>query len=526
MTSLGTGEVTTRRKGLTALRSRTPETLVLLCIVGAGALLRIWRAATRTTLSLDEFQIAGSLRDYSFLDLLTRRLMYDQSAPPGFLLTVRGAFVALGSDERALRLLPLAGGLAVLVVALRLAQQQLHTAAARVALVALLSLSPLLIDYSSIVKQYSTDALASVALLAAWAARDRPHGRSRLAAIGVVCALTSLPSIFTLAAIGSVLVVSGAGSPLEGSARPFRRMLASVRTHAVLAVAWGTALLIHAAHGSLATDRQDMVDYWTRHGGLPPENGTIGDRVDFVTAAISELTWLGLASGREWVTIATARDAVTPIALALILAVTVIGLRHRSADVAVPLVSLALGLLAGALGLYPATGRLLTWSIPLTAYLIATTIDHHKSRAPVSRLLAIVVALIVSLSLISSALSVMSAATNWRAPFTTSREAFTIVASQAEPGDILVIDRWTRFAYFWHGPDTLPAQLPVEILRLVDVRPGEVERLVELTRQHRVWIVSSHRSREAAENLAPFLLIWEEGFRLEELDLLVLRIDS
>ncbi len=500
-----------------------PGLLLLALFAAVGVTLRLLRGVTRTTLSLDEFQIAGSLRDYTSVELLTRRLMYDQSAPPGFLIPSRGMFLLFGGDDHALRVLPLVGGLLVVVLAVLVARQQLRTSAARTLLVAALSLSPILIAYSSIVKQYSTDALAGILLLHAWGARDRPGGMLRLTAVGAVCAIASLPAVFLLSAITLVLVLSHVEWTTDTIVPSF---VAAVRRHLRLALTWGAVLIVHAVHAYRATDRQDMVDYWTRHGGLPPADDGPLATLALLWRATTEMAWLGLASGQGWTTWIAPQAVSGAIAVALLASSVGLILRSRRTDAAVPLTALALGLIAGALGLYPATGRLLVWSVPLVAYVFALAVDTRGSDVrPAGRRLSTIVMLAAYASIASSLLTTSAAVQTWDAPATTPRAAFALVAAEALPGDVLVVDRWTRFAYFWHGPDVIPDELPVEILRLVDVRPDDVARLTELARHGRVWIVSTHRASEAADTLEPLLLRWQEGFRLEEPEVLIVRLD-
>lgn len=182
--------------------------LLTLAALGSGVLLRLLQYAVNRSLWLDEALLASSILSRGFADL-AEPLRYGQTAPYGFLLLVRAAVELLGESEYALRIVPLAGGLAALLVFAVLARRSLQDVDFVVA-VGLFALSPFLIYYSSEVKQYSLDVLISTSLLllAFGAIGERRHSAASLVPltlVGMIGVWLSQPSIFILASIGMVL---------------------------------------------------------------------------------------------------------------------------------------------------------------------------------------------------------------------------------------------------------------------------------------------------------------------------------
>jgi hypothetical protein len=234
----------------------------------AGVLLRVLQYAVDRSLWLDEALLASSIVSRSFAEL-TAPLDYGQTAPLGFLFLVRAVVEVLGSSELALRLVPLVGGIAGLLVFTMLARRVLADTQFTVAL-ALFGLSPFLIYYSSELKQYSLDVLVSTTLLllAFEAARREQSSAASLlplAAVGAAGVWLSQPSIFVLASIGSVLAVR------QVLARDWR----SVSGLGVIGSAWLLSFGgSYAASNRGLADREYMEAFW-RGGFMPFPPGSV-----------------------------------------------------------------------------------------------------------------------------------------------------------------------------------------------------------------------------------------------------------
>ncbi|MEE3919909.1 glycosyltransferase family 39 protein [Micromonospora sp. BRA006-A] len=119
-------------------------------------MLRIRQWAYARSFWSDELYVAHNIRERGYLDLL-RPLAFSQSAPPGWLWLERLAFAQFGDGERALRLVPLLFGLALLPLVAWLGRRLLPPLAALAALL-LVAVAPFLIGYSNELKQYSAEA--------------------------------------------------------------------------------------------------------------------------------------------------------------------------------------------------------------------------------------------------------------------------------------------------------------------------------------------------------------------------------
>ena len=177
-------------------------------VVGLGVLLRVvvwWQARS---VYLDE---VGLLRNFLERDYagLFRPLGYEQYAPPFFSVLMKAVIQVFGNGERAIRLVPLLAGCAMLALFRGLALRWLAPAWAVLA-VGFVAFSSLFVDYATICKQYSTDSLVAVALLVLAERQLRQptlSGRAALAwAVGGAAAVwASMPAVFVLAGVGLAL---------------------------------------------------------------------------------------------------------------------------------------------------------------------------------------------------------------------------------------------------------------------------------------------------------------------------------
>lgn len=239
------------------LRTRRLLILLALCV---GAALRLLQYGVNRALWLDEALVVSSITTRDAAGLLTRPLDYGQTAPAGFLLLVKGATALLGAGEYALRLVPLLGGLAALALFPAVARRYVRGPARTVAL-ALFALAPFLVYYSSEVKQYSLDALVSLAVL--WVAADlharRPRAALAAAVVGVAGVWLSQPAIFMLAGAGLVLGVQA----LRRREWPRAWMLAGIG--AAWLASFGAS---YAVSRRTLADPEYMQAFW-RHGFMP-----------------------------------------------------------------------------------------------------------------------------------------------------------------------------------------------------------------------------------------------------------------
>lgn len=138
-------------------------------VVVIGAWLRIDRWLDNHPLWLDEQMIGINIVQRDFAGLVGT-LALSQSAPVGWLWAEHALAVIVEPTDHVLRFLPMATGVATLVVAWWIGRRWLGLFGA-LALVSLCSFAPYLLRYSDEVKQYSGDAFWALLLLAlaAWA---------------------------------------------------------------------------------------------------------------------------------------------------------------------------------------------------------------------------------------------------------------------------------------------------------------------------------------------------------------------
>ena len=231
--------------------------LALLLLTGSA--LRIVPFLLDRSLWLDEAKLALNVVERSPAQLF-RPLDYEQAAPVGFLLLEKGSVAVFGEGERALRLVPLLGGLGALGSFFFVVRRWLSPAESLLAL-ALLALAQPLVYYATEVKQYSTDVLVALALLwAAGRALDAgPPALWLLVPAGVIGVWLSHPAVFVAAGVGLTLVLS---AWLGGDRR-------KATLFATAVAAWTASFLVHYA---LVLRRSDptgfLVRFWA--DGFPP----------------------------------------------------------------------------------------------------------------------------------------------------------------------------------------------------------------------------------------------------------------
>lgn len=178
-------------------------------VLAVGVLLRLVLFAQNRNLIIDEANIVRNLYERNFMQLL-RPLDYEQYAPPVFLWVEEMFSRMLGFSEQAMRLFPLLTSIASLFVFRSLLKPYI-TARALWLPMAMAGWTYLLIRYSVEVKQYMPDAFVALALV--WLAQRwhllnrRPAGIAFFwTTTGALAILSSMPSVFILAAIGTLLL--------------------------------------------------------------------------------------------------------------------------------------------------------------------------------------------------------------------------------------------------------------------------------------------------------------------------------
>lgn len=243
------------------LKNTQPPRLVNLLAIVIGALgiaLRIRQFAVNRSLWFDEASLALNIVNRSPFELL-HQLDYSQGAPIGFLLTQKLLITLLGNSDIVLRLLPLTASIATVPLMCKLLTAYTSPPDRRISLLALwlFAVSQPLIWYGSEAKQYSSDVLAALILLAlAHACLTRqatPRLLFYLGFAGVLSLLISHPSLFVIVGI----TIGLASAEFTKKDWPALRRLGAMVLGQVVSFAILYLFVLHP----LASNKI-LIDYW------------------------------------------------------------------------------------------------------------------------------------------------------------------------------------------------------------------------------------------------------------------------
>ena len=379
--------------------------------------------------------------------------------------------VALGPSDWALRLVPFIAGVSVVLLSVVVARRELTSTVGRLTFVGLVSLSPVLIYYSSEFKQYSSDALAAIAIFVAFSSRSSPYGTLLLAGTGFVALVCSLPAIFVAAPCGIPPSVRG-------------RALASVQAaYYSSGLAWLAGAALHGAYISQAgTHHEFMMAWWREHDGFPhsPPN-SVADLLWYPTALLS---FIYMAFKTQAVAVPGSNEALSdPAGLALAIAfaasLALAFIRRRPTDL-LAAAAILLTLIAAAFQIYPFSSRLLLFLVPLAFFTMASAIDMVIELYWVT---SSVCALLLFRVMAPVALEVL---VEPRAPLATNfKEALHIVAQNSISGDALTIEPWSGRVFEFYRRFDAP-KLPTFKVDNGEAAYSMLER-AKSEGYHRIW---------------------------------------
>lgn len=327
-----------------------------------------------------------------------------------------------------------------------------RTAAALAGASTLLSRSNLFRDD---LKQYSTD--AAVALVVWWllARLEQQWTRRRIVALGAAAAagfLFSAPAAFVGAAAFGVLVV------LSAARRQWRRTLEAGVVGGLCGVVLGTFYLVLYRPGI----PPDLHDYWA-YLYLPWAKGGAAVR-DFLGDQWSQMAGF-LGMGPTWVVVLLLLAGVA----------TLLRLSRPASAYFVPVLTLEMVVLAGG-GQYPLfdlrTSHFLTMIFATTAAVgvvgVCSLIPWARSTVPAA---GAVIA--VALMLINPA--VRSVIRGQLIPAENVRDPAVYVAAHLDPGDLVLVNMTSNWAFAYYWPIGSPAIQPVtsNLQRFISVFPDQ-----------------------------------------------------
>ena len=323
-------------------------------IVLLGGVLRVLRFLHNDSLWADEAAVALNIVGRPFAGLFSP-LDDKQGAPVLFLVIEKLATTVAGDSEYALRIFPLIAGIATLGLMYLLGRRSLG----RVGLLAALTLTALsasLIGYSAEVKPYSSDAMASLAvmLVTVIAIEDQtPQSLVWAGAVGSIALLLSFPAMFVVAAAGSIALVTCA-----------RRNPRFARDFAGVAAIWLVVLAVDYWFflRPLAAN-SDLQDYWGPRGFWPHSGSTWQDVSWFIVTPLRLFLPPTLGLGPWWLSVAA-------FGLGMLCLI-----RRNTIILAMIVLSTAATLGASALQAYPFSGRLVLFLVPACLIVIAAGFD-------------------------------------------------------------------------------------------------------------------------------------------------------
>jgi hypothetical protein len=451
-------------------------------VLGTVARLRQW--AGGRSLWLDEVLVADNLVHRGFIRLVSEPLAHSQAAPVLWLWLERLSVDLFGTGERALRVVPLLAGIAVLVLTLQLARLVLPRVLVPVP-VLLVALQPSLVYYSNEVKQYSTDVLVVlIVLLLAFKVPVRTDDGKplrRFAIAAVIAVWASHAAVFVLAGISVVFVLR----PLvAGDLKRTRRVV-------LILSPWLLSLLIgYLTVLRPVTQNQGLAEYW---------------QYSFPTGALDLPAWLV----RRWYDLATSPLRMDPGVPHLSLPFRLLGLgllgfgfyrlcTHAGRSAALLWSAVPLALVAAALSAYPFAGRLALWLVPVAAITLAATLPHRFLRRRTGWLLAAT----AGLTLISApAITVALKQTVQVQRVEELKPLLQQLAEARQPGDVVLVEVATRDPFEYYAEQTGVSR---DGVILFTVRPpgGPCDDVPALNAGRfatdRVWVVSSHRLVDTA----------------------------
>jgi hypothetical protein len=471
-----------------------PATAAIGLIV-IGVVLRVWQYLSNPSLWIDEAALARNIIDRP-VRALFGPLDYAQVAPPGFLLIQKAAVLSLGSSEYVLRLFPLLCGIAALLAFARLAHHLLDDWAAPFA-AGMFALGAPFVFFASQVKQYSSDILASVVVLATTVWMRRQPGAIRrsltLGLVGAVAVFFSQAACFIVAGIGASLALLYL---LERPRPP-------VGPLAVLGITWGFAFIVAIALGLRALspmDRLYMHWYWSSGFWPVPPRG------------VSDLFWpfeqLTYAFGAFGSGPRRTNGGLSYPWSALFAALTVAGivsLRKDRRDVALFLATpVLITLVASAFGLYPFTGRVLSFLEP--SFLLATAAGARYVLAIWPDRLQIATPALLAILGGSPLMAAVRGLPPERLEHI--RPLVVMLSDRFESGDTVYVYYGAGQAVLYYAPRYGLSTGDLTIGRCAIANPREYLREVDRFRgRTRVWMLATHliRTTDEFETLTNYL---------------------
>jgi len=463
--------------------------VVLGFILASGVLFRLRALLARRSLWFDEVSLATNIRDRSLLDLLSAPLEFQQSAPPGFLTASWLTSEIFGTGLVWVRTVPFVAGILTLGLGLLVAKSTLKRFPAQAFFMAILALSPVLIFYSSEMKQYSTDALALTAGL--YVAHMMQRRKSAICAslLGFVSVISSSAGLIVFFLLAMIVLASGySTNQLRGIFQAGMENISALSF-------WLIAAIIHVFYTAVAgVDRAFMEEYWGARGGFAPQTITTLEETFWYGERLTELVWLTFDATNM---VGPGTRSVSPLILLAAMVLLIGGFRSASRQnwpLLLVLITCIAALVLAQLRLYPLSSRLAIYLIPALAFLMASGADRllQSDRRSLSRTINPVAGSLLIASLIPTVLG------QFHSPYVGKDmdSALKVLVREGQFSDTVLAVPLDLRIVDWHrdGANFTAPVIAVDSITVTD--SGQIAEL-GATIPPRLWIVSSARRREA-----------------------------
>jgi hypothetical protein len=467
------------------------EKAAVIGLFAIGILLRLRQYLSGRSLWADEAMLALNIVNRDFGGLF-KPLEYDQGAPIGFLLVEKFFNLILGRNELVLRFFPFLAGLASLWLFYLLLKQTTRGAGLLAAL-ALITVDPQMVYYSSESKQYMVDVAVTLGVFLVAAATFQERARKQdlvvLGLAGSIALWFSHPSLFVLGGIGVTLML------LLLKRRDYSGMWLTTGMGLFWLANLGLLYFVNLRDLSL---NQYLMDYWKdAYIPLPPWSNldwfvtSFVDNVSF-QFGIDYLAWLlfilmlagWLALFREQRTYATAFAFSTLFAF-----------------------------VASALRLYPVSGRLGLFLAPIGIVLLGKAVEALHKRLSFNRLWAAAATIILSGCLIYGPF--VTSLQSLIAPkyFEHIRPTMDYLSDSWKAGDKLFVSYWAEPAFRFYAPFYGLDEVSYISSELADYPDQQKlkSRVEPLIGKERVWVLLTHVHEQRDFNERDFMVEYLDG---------------
>ena len=464
------------------------EKTISYAVIFLGVVLRLRQYLSGRSLWADEAMLALNIVNRNFVQLF-QPLDYDQGAPLGFLLVEKLFNSILGRHELVLRFFPLLAGLAslwlfyLLLMSLRGGAERRRSNPLAIALFAF---NPQLIDYTSEAKQYIVDVTVALGLLLLAIPIFQNQFNKKnfilLVLAGILALWFSHPALFVLAGIGVALVIQSL------QARDFQ----SLRTAFVIGLLWlaNLATLYFINLRDLSHNNY-LANYWAA-GFLP-------------LPPWSDLNWLN-----ELIVYQFGVQFIPWLVLILIF-IGWFALFREQKNLAVAVAFTAIfAFTASALRLYPVSGRLSLFLIPLGIILLGKAVEFTAEIFASNKLAATISTILLGGYLLINPL--ITSTQNFISPkyYEHIRPTMQALADSWKDGDALFVTAWAEPAFRFYAPFYGLENVEYVSSRIEDYPDGEAlkRRISPLVGKKRVWVLFSHVYEQGGFNERDYLVAY------------------